>query len=79
MERHRENDVRASAPEYPDADQVGDHLVIDKTEWVPGPHPESHRRTEGGPEYREQYLRCIRCGVEVLRERDFPEDCDGDR
>ena len=60
---------------HPDAQEVGPHLVIDKTDWVPGKHPDPHRQWEGQTEYLERYLRCIRCGVEVLRERDLPETC----
>jgi hypothetical protein len=61
---------------HPDAETVGDHLVIDKTEWVPGKHPEPHRRREGQTEYLEGYLRCIQCGVEVLSKRDLPQTCE---
>ena len=61
---------------HPDAEHVGSHLVIDKTEWVPGKHPDPHRRREGQTEYPERYLRCIQCGVEVLSKRDLPEMCE---
>jgi hypothetical protein len=67
---------RSADPTYPDARYVGPHLVIDKTEWVPGAHPEPHRREDGQTEYAESYFRCIRCGAERLSERDFPEECD---
>ena len=63
---------------YPDAQRVGEHLVIDKTEWVPGKHPDPHRGHEGQTEYLERYLRCIQCGVEVLNKRDFSEKCEGE-
>jgi hypothetical protein len=61
---------------HPDAEPVGNHLVIDKTQWCPGLHPDPHRRHEGQTEYLERYLRCIQCGVEVLSEGDLPEECD---
>jgi len=63
---------------YPETEAVGDHLVIDKTEWVPGKHPDPHRRHEGQTGYLERYLRCIQCGVEVLRERDLPATCESE-
>jgi succinate dehydrogenase/fumarate reductase-like Fe-S protein len=63
---------------HPDAERVGPHLVIDKTEWVPGKHPEPHRQHENQTEYLERYLRCIQCGVEVLNKRDFPKTCEGE-
>ena len=63
---------------HPDAERIGPHLVIDKTEWVPGKHPDSHRQHENQTEYLERYLRCIKCGVEVLREDDLPEACGGE-
>lgn len=69
--------VETLSNRYPDAEQVGPHLVIDKTQWCPGPHPDPHRRREGQTQYREEYLRCIQCGVDVLNERDFPVECDG--
>ena len=59
---------------YPDAESVGNHLVIDKTQWCPGPHPDHQSGTQ--TEYLERYLRCIQCGVEVLSQRDLPEECD---
>ncbi|GAB3328307.1 hypothetical protein [Haloplanus salinarum] len=61
---------------HPDAETVGNHLVIDKTQWCPGPHPDPHRRREGQTEYLARYLRCIQCGAEVLSEGDLPEECD---
>jgi hypothetical protein len=61
---------------HPDAERVGPHLVIDKTEWVPGKHPDPHRRHEGQAEYLERYLQCVQCGVKVLRERDLPATCE---
>ena len=61
---------------YPDAERVGPHLVIDKTQWCPGPHPDPQRRQQGQTEYLERYLRCIQCGVEVLNEGGLPEECD---
>lgn len=68
------NDRKRAAPSHPDADAVGDHLVIDKREMVPGDHPEPHRR-HGGDWYLETYFRCIRCGEQRLRKDDFPEEC----
>jgi len=68
--------VETLSNRHPDAEQVGPHLVIDKTEWVPGKHPDPHRRREGQTEYLERYLRCIQCGVEVLSKRALPKECD---
>jgi hypothetical protein len=68
--------VETLSNRYPNAERVGPHLVIDKTEWVPGKHPDPHQRHEGQTEYLERYLRCVQCGVEVLREDDFPETCE---
>lgn len=70
--------VETLSNRHPDAEQVGPHLVIDKTEWVPGKHPEPHRGYEGQTEYLERYLRCIQCGVEVLNTEDLPETCDSE-
>lgn len=76
-ESHRPHDGGfAAAPSYPDARPVGAHLLIDKTEWVPGRHPETHLGYEGQRGYTETYYRCIRCGTERLTERAFPEECD---
>lgn len=68
------DDERRAAPPRPAPEPVGDHLVIDKREWVPGRHPEPHRR-HGQREYLETYFRCIRCGEQRLRKREFPEAC----
>jgi hypothetical protein len=68
--------VETLSNRYPEADRVGDHLVIDKSEWVPGMNPE---RRLGEPErygYFESYFRCLLCGVEVLSKSRFPEECD---
>ncbi|PSP65733.1 hypothetical protein BRC79_08425 [Halobacteriales archaeon QH_8_67_27] len=54
--------VRSVAPSYPDAEPVGSHLVIDKTEWVPGRHPESHRGH-------------VKCDAERLTRRELPQEC----
>jgi hypothetical protein len=70
--------VETLSNRHPDAEQVGPHLVIDKTEWVPGKHPDPHRRREGQTEYRESYRRCIQCGVEVLSKHDFPDECESE-
>lgn len=64
--------------EYPDAERIGPHLVIDKTEWVPGPHPDPHRRHTGQAQYLEQYLRCLLCGVETINEQSLPDVCGGE-
>jgi len=68
---------RSSVPDFPEAAAVGGHLVVDRTEWIPGPHPEERRRYDGQRAYREEYYRCIRCGVECVSTADFPEACDG--
>ena len=34
--------VETLSDRHTDAEQVGPHLVIDKTEWVPGQHPDSN-------------------------------------
>lgn len=70
-------DRRPAAPSYPDAESVGQHLVIDRTEWVPGSDPEHHRRYDGQRVYRESYFRCIKCGIECVSKRDFPPECGG--
>lgn len=70
------NNRTSTAPSYPDAHPVGPHLVIDKTEWVPGAHPEPDRRYAGQPGYSESYYRCVKCGTECLSTDDFPPDCD---
>lgn len=56
-----------------DAERVGNHVVIEQADVVPGKHPEPHLRSEGQTSYVESYLKCVDCGVEVLRKRDFPE------
>ena len=70
-------DKRASAPQYADAEHVGEHLVIETSEWVPGQNPEPHQGHPEQTEYLEHFYRCIICGVEVLQERDLPESCEG--
>lgn len=67
---------KSAAPTYPDAEYVGPHLIVDKTQWVPGGNPDPHLRSDGQTTYPERYLRCIRCGAERLRRRDFPDECD---
>jgi hypothetical protein len=69
-------EIRAPAPNHPDAKHVDAHLVIDKSEWVPGKHPDPQRRHEDQTEYLERYLKCLRCRTEVLSERDLPVECD---
>ena len=64
---------------HSDAKQAGQHLVIDKAEWVPGKHPDPNRRHEGQTEYLERYLCCIQCGVEVLDEEHLPDQCEVER
>ena len=72
------HEISASTPNHPDAKRVDEHLVIDKTQWCPGSHPDPNRGHEGQNEYLERYLRCVLCGIEVLNERDLPSGCDGD-
>jgi len=72
------NPEKTAAPSFPDAESVGDHLVVDRVEWVPGADPEPHRRDDGQRAYAESYFRCLRCGVECLSKRDFPDSCDPD-
>lgn len=74
----RETARRSSAPTYPSATPVGQHLVIDRSEWIPGADPEPHMRYDGQRTYRETYYRCVKCGEERQAKRDFPEECDGD-
>ena len=69
---------RASAQQHPDAEQVGSHLIIDKTEWIPGQHPDPHRGHPEQTEYLEHFYRCTLCGVEVLQKRDLPNSCHGE-
>lgn len=81
MSTHESNEravgeQRSAAPSYPDATPVGDHLVIDTVDWVPGADPEPHRRQDGQRMYAEPYVRCLRCGIECLSTRDFPEECE---
>lgn len=71
--------VETLSDRFPDARYVDAHLIIDKTQWCPGPHPDPHRRHDGQTEYLERYLKCLRCRTEVLNERDLPVECDGDR
>lgn len=68
------NDEPRAAPTQPDPDVVGDHLVIDKREFVPGEHPDPHRR-HGGDWHFETYFRCIRCGEQRRRKGAFPDEC----
>jgi len=77
MSTHR-SPQKTAAPQYPDAVPVGEHLVIDRTEWVPGRHPESHLGRTGQAGYVESYYRCLRCGAERQSERDLPAECDPD-
>lgn len=69
-------DKKASSPSYPDTEYVGDHLVIEKTEYVPGQHPEPYHRQPGQTEYCETFYRCVKCRVECLRREDFPAQCE---
>jgi len=70
------NERKSAAPTFPDAEYVGPHLIVDKTEWVPGCHPEPHLREDDQTTYPERYLRCLRCGAERFRRDEFPEECD---
>ena len=72
------NEPTSTAPSHPDARSVGPHLVIDKTEWVPGSAPEPIRRYDGQRAYRESYYRCIRCGAERQATQYFPDHCESD-
>ena len=71
--------VETLANRFPDARHVDAHLVIDRSEWVPGKHPDPQRRHEGQTEYLERYLQCLQCGQDVQNERDLPVECDGDQ
>ena len=62
--------------DFPDAKRIGDHLVIDRREWVPGYNPDPQLRYEGQTEYLEHFYRCIQCEVECVRKRDFPPTCE---
>jgi hypothetical protein len=66
---------RSAAPSQPDPTPVEDHLVVDKTDWVPGTHPDEHRRWDGQTAYRDRYFRCIRCGAERASKADLPDEC----
>ena len=70
------HDRKSAAPTFPDAEYVGPHLIVDKTEWAPGANPEAHLREDGQTTYPERYLRCLRCGVERLHRDEFPAECD---
>lgn len=72
-------DIRSAADRFPEATPADPHVVIDKREWVPGEHPEPHRREQGQQAYMETYVRCLRCGAEALREEDLPPECDPSR
>lgn len=61
---------------FPDATPDGEHLVVDKTEWIPGRHPDKHRRWDGQQAYRDRYVRCIRCGAERTCRADLPATCE---
>ena len=67
---------RASAPEYPEAQRAGEHLIIETSQWVPGQNPDPHQGHAGQQEYEEEFYRCIQCDVEVLTEGDLPETCE---
>ena len=72
------NGIRASAPNHPDPEHVGQHLVIETQQWVPGQDPEEGRSHPTQTEYLERFYRCIQCDVEVMRKRDLPGNCGGD-
>jgi len=72
-------DSRNTEQAVEDTDEVrdmGGHLLIEDADLVPGKNPGPNRRHQGQTEYLERYLRCIQCGVEVLSQRDLPEECD---
>lgn len=73
------NEPRSTAPPFPDAYPVGPHLVVDRSEWVPGSNPESHLREDGQEGYLEPYYHCLKCGEQRLSKRDFPEACTAER
>lgn len=73
--RRDRHQPRAAAPSYPDARAVGPHLVIDRTEWVPGHNPETHLAHDGQRGYAESYYRCLRCGAERQSTSGFPPAC----
>jgi hypothetical protein len=62
-------------PEHDGAEKVGEHRVMRKSQWVPGQHPEAHKRHGTKSGYIENYLECVDCGVEVLNKIDFPAEC----
>ena len=68
--------VATQSNRYPDAERVGEHLIIDRTEWVPGEHPNPHRRHHGQTAYLERYYRCLRCGCEAISKADLPAECE---
>lgn len=72
------NGIRVSAPDYPDAEHVGEHLIIEASEWVPGKHPDPSQRHPQQSEYLENFYRCLLCRVEVMRKRDLPASYGGD-
>jgi len=71
-------EIRAPAPNHPDAKHVDAHLVVERQEWIPGEHPNPDRGHDGQTEYLERYLHCLRCEIEVIDERDLPVECDGE-
>jgi len=74
---HPQISMKTAVPSHPDARPVGEHLVVDKTEWVPGVDPDRYLRYDGQRAYLERYVRCVLCGAERMTERDFPEECPG--
>ena len=68
--------LEQAVEETDEAREIGGHLIIEDADWVPGKHPDPNRRRQGQTEYLERYLRCSQCDVEVLSERDLPEECD---
>lgn len=74
--KHTSRPVETLSNRDETTEEVGEHQVIEQAEMVPGEHPEPHLRTEGQTQYLERYLKCVDCGVEVLRKRDFPDTCE---
>lgn len=71
----RQNRPIRPAETYPDAERVGDHFLIEKTQWVPGGHPEPWMRNDPQRGYFEGYFYCLHCGAERLSKGQFPELC----
>lgn len=71
----RNEQARRSEVSFPDAKRVGEHLVIEKTQWVPGARPESCAAPRPRDGYVEGYFYCLQCGAERLSRREFAGVC----